>query len=131
MNSVGILILIFSWASDMWYDALIGGSSKPQLPVNHRVNNHCISSAPVQPFVFHFQYACAAFFVSQLCLFMTPWLLLFMALPLPISPPGELPCPSIEPAFPVSPALAGRIFTIVPPGKPQCSISWMRYSIIY
>ena len=79
INSVGILILIFSWASDMWYSALTGGSNKPQLPVNHRVNNQYVSSAPVEPFVFHFQYVCAAFFVSQSCLFGAPGLLLFMA----------------------------------------------------
>ena len=35
---------------------------------------------------------------------------------LPFLPPGDLPDPGIEP---VSPALAGRFFTIVPPGKPQ------------
>ena len=34
---------------------------------------------------------------------------------LPFSPPGDLPNPGIEP---VSPALAGKFFTIAPPGKP-------------
>ena len=33
---------------------------------------------------------------------------------LPFPPPGDL----IEPTFPVSPALEGGFFTIVPPGKP-------------
>ena len=35
------------------------------------------------------------------------------------SPPGALPDPGIEPASPKSPALAGRLFTTEPPGKPQ------------
>ena len=30
---------------------------------------------------------------------------------LPILPPGDLPCPGIEPASPVSPALAGGFFS--------------------
>ena len=37
---------------------------------------------------------------------------------LPFPPPGDLPDSGIEPAFPVSPALEGGFFTIVPPGKP-------------
>ena len=37
---------------------------------------------------------------------------------LPFLPPGNLPDPGIEPA---SPALAGRFFTTVPPGKPPYS----------
>ena len=36
----------------------------------------------------------------------------------PFPPPGDLPSPGIEPASPVSPALAGRFFTLVPPRKP-------------
>jgi len=35
---------------------------------------------------------------------------------LPIPSPGQLPNPGIKPA---SPALAGRFFTIEPPGKPE------------
>ena len=35
---------------------------------------------------------------------------------LPFPPLGVLPNPSIEPASPVSPALAGRFFTTEPPG---------------
>ena len=35
---------------------------------------------------------------------------------LPFSPPGDLPRPGIEPT---SPALAGRFFTVEPPGKPS------------
>ena len=38
---------------------------------------------------------------------------------LPFSPPGDLPDPGIEPTSPASPALTGRFFTTVPPGKPQ------------
>ena len=36
---------------------------------------------------------------------------------LPFPSPRDLPNPGIEPAFLVSPALAGRFFTTVPPGK--------------
>ena len=36
---------------------------------------------------------------------------------LPFSPPEALPNPGIEPTSLVSPALAGRFFIIVPPGK--------------
>ena len=35
----------------------------------------------------------------------------------PFPPPGDLPDPEVEPAFPASPALAGRFFTTMPPGK--------------
>ena len=38
---------------------------------------------------------------------------------LPLPPPGNLPNPGIEPAFPVAPALAGRFFATKSPGKPQ------------
>ena len=37
------------------------------------------------------------------------------------SPPGDLPDPGIEPASLMSPALAGRFFTVVLLGKP-CSL---------
>ena len=33
--------------------------------------------------------------------------------------PGDLPNPGIELMSPVTPALAGRFFTIEPPGKPK------------
>ena len=36
---------------------------------------------------------------------------------LPFPPPGDPPDPGIEPASPVSPALAGGFFTTVPPGS--------------
>ena len=36
---------------------------------------------------------------------------------LPCPPPGDLPDPGIEPASPVSLALADRFFTAAPPGK--------------
>ena len=36
----------------------------------------------------------------------------------PIPPPGDLFNPGIKPASPVSPALAGGIFTTELPGKP-------------
>ena len=38
---------------------------------------------------------------------------------LPFPAPGDLPDPGIEPASLVSPALAARFFTTVPPGKSQ------------
>ena len=37
---------------------------------------------------------------------------------LPFPPPGDLPDPGIQPLSPVSPALAGRLFTTESPGKP-------------
>ena len=41
---------------------------------------------------------------------------------LPRPPPGDLPNPGIEPKSLRSPALAGRFFTLAPPGKPHiCS----------
>ena len=40
---------------------------------------------------------------------------------LPCPPSGDLPDPETEPESPVSPALAGRFFTTVPPGKPHTS----------
>ena len=43
---------------------------------------------------------------------------------LPFPSPGNLPDPGIKPASLVSPALAGRFFTTVPPGKPMCS-KWL------
>ena len=36
---------------------------------------------------------------------------------LPFPSPGDLPNPGIEPAFPASPAMAGRFFITEPPGK--------------
>ena len=41
---------------------------------------------------------------------------------LPCPPPGDLPHPGIEPASFTSPALAGRFFTLAPPGKPISEI---------
>ena len=67
---------------------------------------------------------------AQLCLTLaTPWTVVCQA-PLsmgfsrqkywsgsPFPPPGNLPNPEIEPASPVSLALAGGFFTAEPPGK--------------
>ena len=39
---------------------------------------------------------------------------------LPRPSPGDLPNPGIKPVSLSSPALAGRFFTTVPPGKPVC-----------
>ena len=38
---------------------------------------------------------------------------------LPFPSPGDLPDPGIEPVSPDSPALAGKLFTTEPPGKPM------------
>ena len=67
--------------------------------------------------------------LSQVQLFMTPWTVahqapLFMGFlrqeywsGLSITPPGELPNPGVKPTSLAPPALAGRFFTTVPPGK--------------
>ena len=67
--------------------------------------------------------------LSQVQLFETPWTIAHQA-PLslefsrqgywswlPFPTPGDLPDPGIEPMSFVSPALAGRFFTTVPPEK--------------
>ena len=65
--------------------------------------------------------------LSRVQLFVTPWTVTrqFMGFTrqeywsgFPYPPPGDLPDPGIELASPVAPALAGRFFTIEPPGKP-------------
>ena len=69
--------------------------------------------------------------VSKMCpALVTPWTVAYEA-PLstgfsrqecqsgvPCPPPGNLRNPGIKPASPVSPSLAGRLFTIGSPGKP-------------
>ena len=47
---------------------------------------------------------------------------------LPCPFPGDLPSPGIKPA---SPALAGRIFTTEPPGKPTDQLGWMIDSLLW
>ena len=42
---------------------------------------------------------------------------------MPFPSPGDPPKPEIDPKFLVSPALASRFFTTVPPGKPG---GWLR-----
>ena len=66
---------------------------------------------------------------SRVRLFMTPWTVahqapLFMGFlkqeywsGLSITPPGDLPNPGVKPMSLAPPALAGRFFTTVPPGK--------------
>ena len=42
---------------------------------------------------------------------------------LPFPAPGDLPNPGIEPASLASPALAGRLFTTEPSGKPHINVN--------
>jgi len=68
--------------------------------------------------------------LSRVLLFTTPWTVAHQAplsmgfsrqescSGLPSSPPGDLPDPGIKLVSLASPALAGRFFTTVPPGKP-------------
>ena len=46
---------------------------------------------------------------------------------LPFPPPGDLPEPGVVPISPASPALAGRLFTIEPPGKPYNTEGNIKY----
>ena len=62
-------------------------------------------------------------------LYVAQWAPLSMGFPrkeywigLPFPSPGDLLDPEIKLVFLASPALAGRFFTIVPPGKPMCSL---------
>ena len=78
-------------------------------------------------------YHMRASLVIQSCLFVTPWTAtsqgpLSMELfgkeywsGLPFPPAGDLPDPGTEPRSPASPALAGKFFTNMPPGKPKLS----------
>jgi len=43
---------------------------------------------------------------------------------LPFPPPGDLPDPGIELKSLVPPALAGKVFTTVPPGKPNIYLNF-------
>ena len=68
--------------------------------------------------------------LSHVRLFATPWTVapqtpLSMGFPrqkiwsgLPFPAPKSLPDPRIKPMSPASPALAGRFFMTIPPGKP-------------
>ena len=68
-------------------------------------------------------------FLNHVRLFATPWAIAHQA-PLslgfsrqenwsgwPCPPPGDLPSPGTGPRSPTSPSLAGRFFTVEPPGK--------------
>ena len=69
--------------------------------------------------------------LSHVRLFVTPWAKVHQAplsigffqpeywSGLPFSPPGDLPDPGIEPASPVCPTVAGRLFSTEPLGKPR------------
>ena len=68
--------------------------------------------------------------LSRVQLFATPWTVAHQAFlsvgfsrqefwsGVPFPPPGDLPNPGIGCTPPASPALAGRIFIVAPPGKP-------------
>ena len=70
--------------------------------------------------------------LSHVQLFVTPWTLALQTTlsmgfsrsecwsGLPFPPPGDLPDPGLEPASPVSLALAGRFFTTIPPAGGVC-----------
>ena len=59
-----------------------------------------------------------------------PWQNYWSRLPFPI--PGDLTDPGIKPTYLMSPALAGRFFTLVPPGKPCTTLCKYNYlSILY
>jgi len=49
---------------------------------------------------------------------------------LPFPSLGDLPNLGIEPVFSASPALTGRFFTTVPPGKPLTYLLYIFYIII-
>ena len=71
-------------------------------------------------------------------LFVTPWTVVHLA-PVhgiiqtrilewvAISSSRDFPKPGFKPASLVSPALTGRFFTIVPPGKPQVKMVFLYY----
>ena len=71
-----------------------------------------------------------AYVLSHILFFVTPWTIahqapLSMGFPrqeywsgLPFPPPGDLRDPGIEPTSLAFPALAGRLLTTEPPGKP-------------
>ena len=79
------------------------------------------------------------FVLSWVQLFVVPWTVahhapLFMESSrqeywsgLPLSIPGDLPNPGIEPASLVSPTLAGRFFTTEPPWKPLYLLLLLSY----
>ena len=48
---------------------------------------------------------------------------------LPFATSGDLPDAGIEPSSVASPALAGRFFTTVPPGKPKSTICQYKIKI--
>ena len=68
--------------------------------------------------------------LSHVCLFVTAWTVASQSSlsvefsrqeywrGVPFPTPGDLPNPGIESVSPVSPSLAGRFFTTVPPGNP-------------
>ena len=76
---------------------------------------------------------------SHVQLFATPWTVahpapLFMRFSkqeywsgLSCPPSGDLPNPGIKSASLVSPALSGRFFTTLPPGKPHWDTAWVKW----
>ena len=81
--------------------------------------------------------------LSHVQLFLTPWTTAQQALlsmefsrqeywsGLPFPAPGDLPDPVIKPTFLASPALAGGLFSNMPPGKPTVSPKVKKWGKLY
>ena len=86
--------------------------------------------------------ACVINHFSSVQLFATPWTIVSQAplsmsfsrqeywSGLPFPPPRDLPNPGIEPVSLRPPALAGRFFTTVSPGKPRQSLACMHAKLL-
>ena len=66
--------------------------------------------------------------VRLLCPWDSPRQEYWSELPFPTS--GDLLDPEIEPHYPVSPALAGGVFTTEPPGKPGSKSRWVSHGLL-
>ena len=66
--------------------------------------------------------------VRLLCPWDSPRQEYWSELPFPTS--GDLLHPEIEPHYPVSPALAGGVFTTEPPGKPGSKSRWVSHGLL-
>ena len=107
--------------------------SQDQCSIKHSLGNAGLIGPGTLPF--HSEITFCACSVPELCpFFTTPWTVahqppLSMEFfrqeywsGLPFFPPRDLLDPGIKPASPVSPALASRFFTTVPPGNPEITL---------